>query len=152
FHSTFKNSNVPATSWEEFVENIDKSGLIARAQLQSFLAQRSPAQEELAQLSEALVTAGLLTAWQRDKLLAGKHRGFFLGKYKILAPLGAGGMGRVYLGEHRLMRHRVAIKTMARRLAGNEAHLQRFEQEARAAAAVDHPGVVKAFDFDCDDD
>lgn len=139
-------------SLEEFVEMIGKSGLIGNDQLQPFLARGDGSSEDPSSLSEALVAAGLLTSWQCDKLLVGKHRGFILGKYKILAPLGAGGMGQVFLAEHRVMRHRVAIKTMAKRRLGNDAYLKRFEQEARAAAAVEHPRVVRAFDFDAGPD
>ncbi|MFN0019561.1 MAG: serine/threonine protein kinase [Pirellulaceae bacterium] len=135
-------------SSEEFVEMIGKSGLIAKDHLEQFLTRDDGSTADPNALSEALVAEGLLTSWQSDKLLAGKHRGFFLGNYKILAPLGVGGMGRVYLAEHRVMRHRVAIKTMAKRHVGNDAYLKRFEQEARAAATVEHPRVVRAFDFD----
>src|SRR5262245_66641371 len=132
-------------SVEDFVETIGKSGLIADDMLRKSLARSDCPTSNPTALSDALVTAGLLTPWQSNKLLAGKRHGFFLGKYKILAQLGAGAMGRVFLGEHRLMRHRVAIKTMARQLVSNDACLQRFQQEARAAAAGNHPRVVRAF-------
>ena len=139
-------------SVDDFVATIGRSGLIADDSLQQFLARADCPSGNLVALSEALITAGLLTPWQTNKLLAGKHRGFFLGKYKILAQLGAGAMGRVFLAEHRLMRHRVAIKTMAKQLLGSDVYLKRFQHEAQAAAAVDHPRVVRAFDFDSDKD
>ncbi len=63
-------------------------------------------------VAEHLVNAGLLTHWQCDKLLEGRHKGFFLGKYKLLAHLGTGGMSSVYLAEHVLMQRRVAIKVL----------------------------------------
>ena len=59
-----------------------------------------------------LVEAGLITRWQADRLLEGRHKGFFLGKYKLLGHLGTGGMSSVYLAEHVLMQRRVAIKVL----------------------------------------
>ena len=48
-----------------------------------------------------------LTPWQRDMLLQGKHRGFFLKRYKLLGQVGSGGMSTVYLGEHEIMQRQV---------------------------------------------
>ncbi|MGH7128305.1 MAG: serine/threonine protein kinase, partial [Planctomycetaceae bacterium] len=63
-------------------------------------------------VAERLVEQGLLTRWQADKLLQGKHRGFFLSKYRLLSLLGTGGMSKVYLAEHVLMRRRCALKVL----------------------------------------
>ena len=53
----------------------------------------------------------ILTAWQADMLLQKKNRGFRLGQYRILRPLGQGGMSKVFLAEHETMRRRSAIKS-----------------------------------------
>ena len=135
-------------STDEFVSLVRRSGLISDDQLDAFLAQSCLPPEDTLAMADALCTARLVTPWQRDKLLEGRYKGFFLGKYKILDQLGSGAMGTVFLAEHRVMRHRVAIKTLAKRLLGNDTYIRRFEQEARAAAAVNHPRVVRAFDFD----
>ena len=135
-------------STDEFVSLVRKSGLITDDQLDAFLAQSCLPPEDSLAMADALCEAKLVTPWQRDKLLEGRFKGFFLGKYKVLDQLGSGAMGNVFLAEHRVMRHRVAIKTLAKRLLGNDAYIRRFEQEARAAAAVNHPRVVRAFDFD----
>lgn len=51
--------------------------------------------------------------WQAaDKLLQGRHKGFFLGNYKLLRHLGSGGMSAVFLAEHKHMRQRRAVKVL----------------------------------------
>ncbi|HEX9701003.1 MAG TPA: protein kinase [Acidobacteriota bacterium] len=69
-----------------------------------------------------------------------------LGPYEIKEPLGAGGMGEVYLAEDERLGRRVAIKVLPDRFASDPARLARFEQEARAAAALNHPHIAAVFD------
>src|SRR5664280_1143284 len=68
-------------------------------------------------------------------------------RYRIFSLLGEGGMGRVYLGEHALMRKRVAVKILHRELTQVAEVVMRFEREAMAAANIDHPNVAAATDF-----
>ncbi|MEM6364069.1 MAG: serine/threonine-protein kinase [Planctomycetota bacterium] len=98
-------------------------------------------------LADGLVGAGTLTQWQANKLLAGKSKGFFLGTYKLLRPLGKGGMGMVYLGEHHVMKRQMALKIMPPNTVDNKRRIERFKEEARASAQIDHPNVVQAIDF-----
>ncbi|MCE9575721.1 MAG: serine/threonine protein kinase [Deltaproteobacteria bacterium] len=70
-----------------------------------------------------------------------------LGNYQILECLGAGGMGAVYLGEHRVLGRRAAIKVLLPELVARQDAVDRFFQEARAIAAIPDPGVVQIFDF-----
>jgi len=101
-------------------------------------------------IAEELVQRKLLTRWQADKLLQGRHKGFFLGKYKLLSHLGRGGAGTVYLAEHSLMERQVAIKVLPRSNADEGTLLARFRREAQALAALDHPNIVRANDIDQD--
>ncbi len=133
------------TSTEALLELLHKSGLVYGA-LETYL-ERQPLPAHPPDAAESLVEAGLLTPFQVRLLLAGKHKNFFLGPYKVLGPLGKGGMGAVYLGEHRTLGHRVALKVLPPSKASDPASLQRFYREARAVAALDHPNVIKAYEI-----
>jgi serine/threonine-protein kinase len=99
-------------------------------------------------VADSLVRLGLLTRWQADRLLEGRHKGFFLGKYKLLDHLGTGGMSSVFLAEHVLMQRRVAIKVLPKDRVADSSYLARFHREAQAAAALDHRNIVRAYDVD----
>lgn len=68
-------------------------------------------------------------------------------RYKIIKKLGAGGMGAVYLAEHVMIERRVAIKILSQDFAGKPDLVQRFIQEARAAARIGHENIVEVHDF-----
>jgi eukaryotic-like serine/threonine-protein kinase len=68
--------------------------------------------------------------------------GSILGRYKILSPLGAGGMGEVYLAEDMTLGRRVALKILPSQSTSDEDRLARFEQEARSASALNHPNII----------
>ncbi len=70
-----------------------------------------------------------------------------LGKYKIEGLLGEGGMGAVYLARDRDLHRPVALKVMHPAFAQQPTFRARFQQEARAAARLDHPGIVKVYDL-----
>ena len=97
-------------------------------------------------LADFLVERGTLTRWQCDNLLAGKHKGFRLGNYRLKRKLGRGGMSTVYLAEHALMKREAAIKVLPRRRVEDSSYLARFRREAQAAASLDHPNIVRIYD------
>jgi len=69
------------------------------------------------------------------------------GDCEILAPLGAGGMGEVYRARDSSLGREVAVKILPEQLASDPERLRRFEQEARAAAALNHPNIVAVYRF-----
>jgi eukaryotic-like serine/threonine-protein kinase len=126
--------------------------------------QREPSQRE-AFLAEACVgdadlraeVEELLASYQTEfmaqpavgevaDLIAGEKRdlksGQRINQYEIVRPIGAGGMGVVYLAQDTKLRRQVALKLLPHELTDNQDRLRRFEQEARAASALNHPNIL----------
>jgi eukaryotic-like serine/threonine-protein kinase len=140
-------------SGEAFLDLVRRSGLVEKDRLGEVAAelQRDAAGESLGDaesVAKRLIQAKLITRWQANKLMDGRHKGFFLGKYKLLDHLGTGGMSSVYLGEHVLMQRRVAIKVLPKDRVRDTSYLGRFHREAQAVAALDHRNIVRAYDVD----
>ncbi len=72
--------------------------------------------------------------------------GVRLGRYEVLSPLGAGGMGEVYRARDTQLDRRVALKVLPDDVASDPDRLKRFEREAKATAALSHPNVLTVFD------
>ena len=70
-----------------------------------------------------------------------------IGPYEILALLGAGGMGEVYRGHDPRLGREVAVKILPHEFSADPDRLRRFEQEARAAAALNHPNILAVYDI-----
>ncbi len=139
------------SSPQSFLNLLTKSGIISDDRLREEIAWLSSHFSEsdlkLETLTQHLLDKELLTQWHLDKLLAGKYRGFILGKYKLLRLLGTGGMSSVYLAEHRLSGQRRAIKVLPRKRVSDKSYLDRFYLEARAAASLNHPNIVRIYDI-----
>lgn len=67
-------------------------------------------------------------------------------RYRLLTPLGRGGMAEVFLADDMQLGRQVAVKFLAGELAGDPSARERLQREARAAASLDHPFVCKVFD------
>jgi tRNA A-37 threonylcarbamoyl transferase component Bud32 len=144
-------SDVPAVTADRFLDALRQSGLLApelfEAQVRRSAAEGPP--EHARELADRFVRDGLLTPYQAEQLLHGRWQSLVIaGKYVVHAPLGAGGMGQVFLCEHVVMRRRVAVKVLPARLTADAAAVERFRREARAIAALDHPNIVRAHDVD----
>src|SRR5438105_1570741 len=89
-------------------------------------------------------------ATPRGRLISSDHpltleAGTQLGPYRILAPLGAGGMGEVYRARDTKLDRDIALKILPPDVASVET-LRRFEKEARAASSLNHPNIVAIYD------
>lgn len=71
-----------------------------------------------------------------------------LGRYEILSQLGMGGMGEVYLAEDTQLDRKVALKVLPAEVAANQDRMRRFVQEAKAAAALNHPNIAQVYEID----
>jgi serine/threonine-protein kinase len=142
---------------EKFLDLVEKSRLVEPTKFERLVEKvrehfeggLPPEAKTLAKLFEK---KGLLTEWHTDKLLAGKYKGFFLGKYKLLGHIGTGGMSSVYLAEHTGLHDRRAIKVLPKKRVGDASYLARFQLEAKAIAALNHPNIVRAYDIDQEGD
>ncbi len=106
--------------------------LLAHDRAGSFLG--SPASEEAARL---LAADG-----------AGSLAGQTIGPYKVLERIGAGGMGEVYLALHARQNRRAALKLLPASHAEDRERVERFQQEARAVLALNHPNIVTIYDIE----
>src|SRR3990172_8569144 len=73
--------------------------------------------------------------------------GASLGHYEIKSQLGAGGMGEVYLAHDTKLNRKVALKILPADLAANQDRMRRFVQEAKAAAALNHPNIAHIYEI-----
>jgi serine/threonine protein kinase len=140
---------------DDFLRVLRASGLVDAARIDQALAPWTNAEGRHPLGNEpvpegfvtSLIDSGQLTPWQVDQLRKGRHKGFVLGKYKLLRLLGAGGMSSVYLAEHAILRHKVAIKVLPVKRVEQSSYLARFEREAQASARLNHPNIARAFDL-----
>ncbi|MBX3280047.1 MAG: protein kinase [Acidobacteria bacterium] len=72
--------------------------------------------------------------------------GTTFGRYEIVSLLGSGGMGEVYLAQDKKLGRRIALKLLPPRFTGDSERVRRFQQEARAASALNHPNIITIFE------
>jgi serine/threonine protein kinase len=142
------------TTVDEFVDLVRKSAVLDEPRLSAYVDKLKTdpgSPKELSGIAGLFVRDGLLTYFQAEQFLQGRWKRFTIGKYKVLEKLGSGGMGQVFLCEHKLMRRRVAVKVLPTQKASDPSSLDRFYREARAVAALDHQNIVRAYDIDQDE-
>jgi serine/threonine protein kinase len=112
-----------------------------RGEVESLLASDARAGDFLDPLALKVVADEI--AAEQDQSLLGRE----VGHYRILSLLGAGGMGEVYLAEDMRLGRKVALKLLPGEFTRDRERLQRFEREARAASALNHPNIITIFEI-----
>lgn len=137
-----------AVTYEQFLQGLTQSGLMTADEVAAFLRELPPEKQTQnpRQLAGELVAGGRITKFQARAVYQGKLAGLAIGEYLLLDELGAGGMGRVYKARHRRMERIVAIKLLAASALASPEAIRRFQREVRAAARLEHPNIVLAYD------
>ncbi|HYK22991.1 MAG TPA: protein kinase [Pyrinomonadaceae bacterium] len=121
---------------EIFLDNACADDTTMRREVKSLLAAEDGAGSFLE--AGAMKDAAKMLVDDESLLLVGKQ----LGHYQVLSMLGSGGMGEVYFAEDTLLKRKVALKLLPAELTANPDRLRRFEQEAQAASALNHPNII----------
>jgi eukaryotic-like serine/threonine-protein kinase len=101
------------------------------------LVEADAATEHTTKALPAQIAAEML-ATEGGRIAAGQQ----IGHYRVLAPLGAGGMGEVFLAQDTRLGRKIALKLLPARFTQDAERVRRFEQEARAASALNHPNII----------
>jgi serine/threonine protein kinase len=145
------------TTCEAFLELVRQSGLVKRERLDAYvrrLADKGKLAGRAEKLAGRLVRDGLLTRLQKEQLLRGQAHGFTLGKYLLLERLGSRSSGTVrgLLAADPSRRRLVAVQVLPALEADGPSPPERFCAEAKAAAALKHPNLVRAYAIEQDGD
>jgi serine/threonine-protein kinase len=124
-----------------FLEKACAGDAKLRQEVESLLDFDEPAKDFIE--TPAMVVAAGLLGDEKIRVPMGSSVGF----YRILSPLGAGGMGEVYLAEDTRLGRKIALKLLPAEFTQDEVRLRWFEKEARAASALNHPNIITIHDI-----
>jgi serine/threonine protein kinase len=135
-------------SLREFVRRWIASGLVTAPDVEAYLSQLNTLPIDGEDLAKHAVQDGRLTRFQARQIFSGKGKSLLLGNYLVLDQLGQGGMGVVLKAQHRRMERVVALKVLSPSITSTPGLLRRFQREMKAAARLEHPNIVTAYDAD----
>ena len=134
--------------WQQIRDVLEKVLELAPGERSAFLHQACSSDPSLRQEVDTLLASSddvrssfLQSAPLRVRLTSGTK----LGEYEVKSMLGSGGMGEVYRARDSRLGRDVAIKVLPSLFSADSERLRRFEQEARAAAALNHPNILAVF-------
>jgi serine/threonine protein kinase len=140
------------TAVKDFLKQVIDLKIIDRDDLKNFLGEWSHQQpkQDARFIARALVDRQFLTEYQATVILRGKGHLLCMKNYLIREKIEKGGMGTVFLAEHRTMRRNVAMKVLSKKNTHDSRAIRRFFLEAQTAARLCHPNITAAFDADRD--
>ncbi len=112
-----------------------------RSEVESLLEAHSHSESFLK--APALDVAARRLAGEREPSLVGKR----LGAYQVISVLGVGGMGEVYLARDERLKRKLALKLLPQQFTRDTDRVRRFEREARAASALNHPNIITIYEI-----
>ncbi len=130
---------------ETLAEQARLIGLVTDEQVSR--AREAAEDGSLASMSRAFLRKQFLTSWQLDKLLKGETQGFFFGPCKVLFHIAEGTFARVYRGVKTPSLESVAVKVLRQRFVSDPEAIVRFNKEAEAGLKLEHPNIVRIFDY-----
>jgi len=149
---------MPDQHWENLKQIFHAAVALAPAERHTYLDHACDGNPSLRQAVESLLKSHEETgnfvdtpAYQAaaDMLVEGDElkAGQIVAHYQIVSLLGEGGMGKVYLAEDRKLHRKVSLKFLSNRFIQDGERLRRFEQEARAASALNHPNIIHIYEI-----
>src|SRR6516164_11661849 len=124
-----------------FLDKACEGDEVLRRKVETLLASRERAADFI-ETSAVGLAAKIIQNGQADSLV-----GQTIGHYKISQSIGTGGMGEVYLATDIVARRKAALKLLPLRFTGDAARLKRFEQEAHAVVALNHPNILTVYEI-----
>ena len=132
----------------ELVDFLTRHQILGHSQLEA-LARDANRFVSCAQMTDELVQRGWMTKFQQTQVLSDQGIKLIVGPYRLVEPIGEGGMGMVFKGWHPRLDRFVALKLIRPQvLASRPEIVTRFHREARAIAQLHHPNVVLLYDAD----
>jgi len=143
-------SGYTVVSVDEFLAGLTQSGLMTVEEVHAFEVSLPPTKDppSVKAFATELVRRGRLTKYQAGRIATGRPTGLVLGKYVIQDKIGEGGMGEVFVAEHRRMKRPVVVKVLPEAAMASPDSVRRFQREVEAAAQLSHPNIVTSFDAD----
>jgi serine/threonine protein kinase len=139
---------------DRFLKTILRSGLLESEQIKAaYRAVPREQRHDALAVAEHFIKTGQLSRFQATKLLGGTAMGLQVGAYQVLAPIGRGGMGAVYLTRDRRNQQLYALKVLPPKRARREERLlARFRREMDICQRVGHPHIARTFEVGVEHD
>src|SRR5262245_33715140 len=132
---------MPSPSFSSLIFFLQEKEFVSKDQLEEF-----PKNLDVPGLLRELVRRKWLTPFQTDQIAQGNEKDLVLGPYRLLEPIGEGGMGKVFKARHIRMDRIVGLKIIPPEYLDNLNAMARFYREVRAVAQLSHPNIVTAYE------